>query len=520
METIMSAQTGPTAGRPRLRRTALLAATLLLAAAVAPLPRPALGQDAVPASLTLDDALRLAIRNNPRLQAARNDIAVADWNLNAAYGSWLPSASLSSSLSWQGAGEQRFGSITADQLGFQDQPSFLFSSYNAGISYALSGRTLMAPGQATRNRDATRAQVRSEEAVLRFNVTRAYLEVLRQGEGLGLAEQELERARFNLRLAQGRQEVGSGNAIDVQQAEVGVGRAEVALLQARTGVGTSRIQLLQQLGVTLAAEPALTTTFAVTEPEWTADDLYDMALGANPNLQALRAQEEASRYGVSMARSSYFPSLSLSAGISGFTRQASSTAGQEAQAIAAGEAQIAQCTTLNNLLSLLPAAPPPQDCSLLATPQSALDEIRSQNDQFPFNFTGQPPSVGLTVSIPVFQGLSRQRELEAARAQLNDTRFLVREQELALRADIESRIAIVRTAYESALIEERNQALADEQLRLAQEQYRLGLSNFIALVEAETVKAQADRERVLSIFTYHDAVADLEAVVGTPLRAP
>ena len=96
----------------------------------------------------------------------------------------------------------------------------------------------------------------------------------------------------------------------------------------------------------------------------------------------------------------------------------------------------------------------------------------------------------------------------------------MREQELALRADIESRIAIVQTSYESALIEQRNQALADEQLRLAQEQYRLGLSNFIALVEAETVKAQADRARVLSIFTYHDAVADLEAVVGTPLRNP
>lgn len=481
---------------------------------------PTAGQDAVPMSLTLEEALRLAVRNNPRLQAVRNDVAVADWNLNAAYGSWIPSASVSSSISWQGAGEQRFGSITADQLGFQDQPSFLFSSYNAGISYSLSGRTLMAPGQARRNRDATRAQVGSEEAVLRLNVTKAYLEVLRQIEGLSLAEQELERARFNLRLARGRQEVGSGNVIDVQQAEVSVGRAEIVLIQARTGVRTSRIRLLQHVGVTLAAEPALATAFAVTEPLWTADDLYETAIAANPSLQALRAQEEASRYGVDIARSAYFPTLSLSAGISGFTRQASSTAGQEAQAIAAGVARVQQCRTLNELISQLPDPPPLQECSLLATPESALEEIRAQNDAFPFNFTTQPASLGLTVSIPVFQGLGRRRELESARAQLNDSRFQIREQELALRADIESRVAIVQTAYESALIEERNQVLADEQLRLAQEQYRLGLSNFIALVEAETVKAQADRERVLSVFTYHDAVADLEAVVGTPLRNP
>lgn len=482
---------------------------------------PQLGaQERLAASLTLEEALRVALLNNPGVQAARNDLQVADWNLNSAYGSWLPSASLNSSVSWQGAGEQRFGSITADQLGFQDQPSFLFSSYNAGLSFSMDGRKLMAPGQARRSRDATRARIHSTEAALRLNVTRAYLEVLRQGEGLTLAEQELERARINLRLAQGRQEVGSGNAIDVRQAEVNVGRAEVTLIQARTGVQTSRIRLLQQIGVDLDAQPTLATAFSVTRPEWTPEQLYQVAIGNNPDLQAMRAQEEASRYDVSIARSSYFPSVSMSAGWSGFTRQASTTAGQEAQAIAAGQARVQQCLALNDLVSLLPNPPTPQDCSLLATPESALEAIRAENQAFPFNFTTQPPSVGLTVSIPIFQGLGRQRELETARAQLNDNRFLIREQELALRADIESSVALVRTAYESALIEERNQALADEQLRLAQERYRLGFSNFIDLVEAETVKARADRERIVAIFTYHDAVADLEAVVGMPLRNP
>lgn len=484
------------------------------------LPLPAAAQAPVPASLSLPEALQIALRSNPGVQAARNDVAVANWNLNSAYGALLPSASISSGVTWQGAGEQRFGSITADQLGFQDQPSFLISSYNAGVNFSLSGRSLMAPGQARRNRDATRAQVRTTEAALRLNVTRAYLEVLRQVEGLSLAEQELARAQLNLNLARGRMEVGSGNAIDVQQAEVGVGRAEITLLQSGTGVRNAQVRLLQNLGVDLNAEPSLTTSFAVTEPIWTVDELYEMAVLQNPNLQALRAGEESARYGVRMAWSSYLPSVSLSAGFSGFTRRASSTAGQEAAAIAAGNAAVAQCMFLNDLISRLPDPPPLQNCSLLATPPSAIDAIRDANRDFPFNFTTQPPSASLSISLPVFQGLGRQREVESARALLNDNRFQIREQELALRADIESRVAIVRTAYETALIEERNQDLADVQLRLAQERYREGLSNFIDLAEAETVKARADRERVFSIFTYHDAIADLEAVVGTPLRNP
>jgi len=40
------------------------------------------------------------------------------------------------------------------------------------------------------------------------------------------------------------------------------------------------------------------------------------------------------------------------------------------------------------------------------------------------------------------------------------------------------------------------------------------------LVEAETVKAGADRDRVGAIFAYHDALASLESVVGISLRTP
>ena len=41
----------------------------------------------------------------------------------------------------------------------------------------------------------------------------------------------------------------------------------------------------------------------------------------------------------------------------------------------------------------------------------------------------------------------------------------------------------------------------------------------VEMVEAETVKAQADRDRVAAIFAYHDALSSLEAIVGTSLRS-
>ncbi len=474
----------------------------------------------MPESLALDEAVEIALRNSPDVLARRNDVRVADWDVRAAYGDWVPSASASSSFSWRGSGEERFGTITANQLGVTGQPSYLTSSYSLGLSFSVSGRKLFATGQAKRNREAVQARVAAAENALRRDVAKAYLSVLREIEGRAVSEQELEGAELNLRLAEGRLEVGSGDAIEVAQAEVNVGRARITLLRAQAQVRNTRLRLLQLMGVPLDAEPALVTAFTVEEPSWTATGLISLAMSGSPDVKAARASEESARYDVRNARSSYFPTLSISTGFSGFAQQASSTASQEARAIAAGEAAVRNCAAQNDLFSRLTPPLPPRDCSGLATPESVLQAIRAGNDAFPFDFTRSPPSVGLSISVPVFQGLSRQRGVEAARAALSDSRYQLRQQELALQADVEVQLELVRTSFATAVLEERNQTLADDQLRRARERYRLGLSDFLELSEAVTVKARADRERIFSVFVYHEAIADLEATVGAPLRNP
>ncbi len=503
------------ASAARLALTPLAAACALTAA-----PLGLAGQERVPGSLSLAEALEVAFRNNPNILAQRNDVGVADWNVRSAYGDWIPSASASSSVSWRGSGEERFGTITANQLGVTGQPSYLTSSYNLGLSFSVSGQKLFATGQAKRNRDAVQARVVAAENSLRRDVTKAYLAVLREIEARAVAEQELENAELNLRLAEGRMEVGSGNAIDVRQAEVNVGRARVTLLRSQAQVRTTRLRLLVVVGADLGAEPELETTFALAEPMWVAAELVELALAGNPDIRAAVADVASARYDVRSARSAYFPSLSISTGFSGFAQQASSTASQEARAVAAGEAAMRNCQAQNDLFSRLARPLPPRDCSGLGTPESVLAAIRAGNDAFPFDFTRSPPSVGMSISIPVFQGLSRQRGVESARAALSDSRHRRVQQELATRANVEAELELVRTSYATALIEEQNQSLADDQLRLARERYRLGFSNFLELAEAQTAKARADRERIYSVFAYHDAVADLEATVGAPLRTP
>lgn len=487
-------------------------AAMLAAVAVTPAPA-----QAPPATLSLEEALALARRHNPGFQAQRNDEAVADWNVRSAYGALLPTAALSSALQYQGAGVLRFGSLSTGDFGLGRLPPYYVSWYSAGLTLDLSGAKLLAPGQARVQREATRAQIQSAAANLQYLVTQNYLNVLRAQESERLAAQELERARQNLRLAEARLSVGAATPLEVKQAEVVVGRAEVALLQAKNAVRTAGLRLVQQLGIEFEDQIQLTTRFRVFEPAWTDAELYQRALEANPALAALRASRRAADYSVRMARSAYLPSLSLQAGLSGFAREAGDTDYLLGQAQASAIARIQQCQALNEILRRLADPLPGDDCTRFQFTDADRRRIIAANDQFPFDFTRQPASLTLAVSLPVFTGFSRQREVEAARAAQDDARHRLRELELQLRADVAAGLAAVRTAYQAARLEERNQLVANEQLRLAQERYRLGAASFLELVEAETLKAGADRAYLDAVYSFHDALASLEAVVGTRL---
>lgn len=493
------------------RRVGVLSACVLL-------PSWAHAQEPVPERLTLEQALDIAHRNSPMLLRAQNDENIADWDVRQAYGQLLPSANASGRVTWQGSGEQQFGNLTAGDLGFGNQPSYYISSYDVGVSYSLDWATLRGPARAKAERRATLARIDVAGSELTAAVTRAWVEALRRNELRATADQQLENARINLRLAEGQLAVGTVTPIDVGQAEIQVGRAEVQVLQAQNAVETSRMRLLQNMGLRVDQQVTLVADLDLYEPPWDFEALRSLATRQSPTLQASQRVRESADLGVSAARSAYFPTLSVSTGWGGFAREASNPDFLVAQAQAQTAANISRCVSTNDLYSRLADPLPPIDCSELVLTDQQRRAILESNDQFPFGFQRSSPSVSLGLSIPIFQGLSRQRNLEAARIQRDDAIQDLRERELALEADLRIALADVRTAHQSALLEERNRDLAERQLTLARERYQVGAITFVELMDAQTVLSQAESDRIIAVFAYHDAVTELEALVGASLR--
>jgi outer membrane protein len=472
-------------------------------------------------TLSLEEALLRAERGNPSLRMSRNEEASARWDLRAARGALFPSLSSGFGLSWEGAGQQRFGGLTAGDLGITQTPSYYFSSYTLGFSLGISGASVLEPRRAEASLEATRAWIGSSEAALRLDVSRAYLDVLRSDEGVRLARSELSRAEANLNLAAARTAVGAATTLEERQAEVAVGRARVNLVREEGEARNSRIRLFQLMG----EEPRgrdlrLTSSFSLDPVTLGEDELYARSLEMNPELAALEAQEEAASLGLSSARSSYLPSLNIQGGWSGFTRRTSSDQFLLDQARRGAESQIAQCQFQNEIFSRLTDPLPPLDCGAFEFGPGDRDAVLASNRAFPFDFTRQPPSVSLALSFPIFQGFQRQRQVEAARVARSNARLQVEERRLALRSEIARGLVTLRTAYQAAQLEEANVAVAEEQLVLAREQFREGMVDFLQLADAEAVKARADREYLAAVFAYHEARATLAAVVGIPFREP
>jgi outer membrane protein len=488
---------------------------LLLSVGLGVWPAVALCQRPVPANLSLADAITLARVNNPAYRQTIHDRAPAAWGVRNAYASLLiPTVTASGGIGYAGRGQQRF--LTSN---FSQSVSTWSSSYTFALDWTLSGQTLSQPGLKHAQLVAADADVAGAETNLVTAVTTQYLTVLQARDNADVARQQLEHDVEFLKLAQARYDVGRASLIDVRQAQVARGNAEVVLLRARTSVDVEKLRLFQQIGLTAPVDiqsVQLTDTFAVQAPTWKLNDLLTMAEQQNPALKALRARESAAGWGVKAATGSWGPAVSLAAGWSGFTQKLSDINPTIAGIRASAANDSIACAYENT--AWLNAGQTPLNCSLLTNTAAEEQMIRAANTQYPFHFTPQPFQARLTVSIPLWGNFQQPLQVSQAKAQQQDLQESVRARGLQVQTDVSQAYLTLQTAYRTTAIQDTNRAAARDVLQLATERYRVGSGTFFELLDAQVAALRAETDYVNAVFDYHKALAALEAAVGRPLR--
>jgi outer membrane protein len=307
------------------------------------------------------------------------------------------------------------------------------------------------------------------------------------------------------------------------------GTSDVALLRAVLAENEAKLDLLRRMGVDPPAaidRIVLTDSFPVTPPNLQLDSLLALAETHNPVLRSVRAREHAAGVGVRAAKADFLPSLSVQAGWSGFTQQFTNENVLLGQTLVDAQGQAADCQYNNAVRSALGLGGEVGNCfaafglvdggGALADPVA--QQIRNQNSVFPFRYTGQPFRASLVLSLPVFTGFGRSLRLSQARAQQDDADEEVRARRLLVRSDVQARHLGLQTAFQAIAVQASSRDAARDQLRLAQDRYRLGAGTALELSDAQNAVQRAEGDYVNAVYDYHKAMAALEAAVGRSLR--
>lgn len=483
-------------------------------------------------SLTLEQAMQQARRSSPTYLQVLNDGGPAQWGVRNAYANLLPSFDVSSSMSYTGSGASTFGGSTFNQ----SSPS-LSSGYSLSFNWQLSGQELAATGQQKANRKAVDADITNAGEQLRNDIAFQYLTALQAVAQTEVARQSVQRNGDFLTLARARYTVGQNTMLDVRQAEVTKGQADVALLRAQQTENEAKLELFRRMGVSIPAQPevvALSDSFPVTQPQFDVQQLLAMAREENPSIKAGRAREHAASWATKSAKSRFLPTVSVSAAIQGFTQEFTNESLILNQRLGGALSTAENCRFQNAIISNLPSGQLPgfpeggiiPDCNAFANLDATgttLDptfrnDLLNGNNVFPFSFTKQPFQARLSISLPIFDGFGRNLQVAQARAAEDDLAESLRAQQLVVETNVSARFYGVQNAFQTIQVQEQNRQSAREQLRLAQDRYRLGAGSSLEVSDAQNNVARAEGDYVNAVYEYHKAIALLEFAVGRPLR--
>jgi len=437
--------------RQQVRARRLAAVLALAAAGVAAGMLSAAESPAL--SLTLAQALRTALEQNPEVHRALLAVAQSQEDRRTAAAALMPAVEADA----QG---QRARINLDTELGSATPGGPMIAGpYSWGIaniqaSVPLLDLSLWSRWKAARHEQRTaEARARETREAIIALVVGQYLLVQRSAEAVTAAKSRVELAQALDQLAQDQQKHGLGTRLDTLRAQVQVRNEQQRLIQADTQLQTARYGLARLLNL----EPdtrvdAADRLEAPALPGYSFTDAYQAGLRQRPELATLEAREQAQAELKDTARNLALPSVVAmgSYGSSGLV----------------SHPWVPTWTlTLGVRVPLFTAG---RISAQTARAQEELDRIQEER-----------------------RGLQAQMSMEVKNAQ----------------AEMEAERDEVEVAAQA-------QALAEEALQQARDRFEAGVSNNIEVIQAQDELARAADNRINALYRLNQSRADLARAMG------
>jgi outer membrane protein TolC len=119
-----------------------------------------------------------------------------------------------------------------------------------------------------------------------------------------------------------------------------------------------------------------------------------------------------------------------------------------------------------------------------------------------------------TLSVPVFEEFALRGQAEEAQAQLDTAQAQLNDKQAQVEADVRDALLDIDAAQKQVEVAQSSVDLANEALKEAQERYANGVSDNLAVSEAQQSVAQADNQYVASLYQHNVAKLSLARALG------
>lgn len=387
--------------------------------------------------VTFDEAMRIALQQNTALKQAQNAAASAEVGVSEARMQFVPD------LRFNTSGAKNYGRNFSQTEGtIIDETS---TSINLGVSSGVTlfngfANTATLRGAKLSHHASKLDLGRARETVV-FTVASNFLALIQQQEQLRVQRESLAADSALLQQVQTYVNAGARTVADLYQQQATVANAQLAVVQAERAEALARVDLMDTLQLDPAGvydfQPPADSELGSSAELPALDEMLSLAFKRRVDIAAEEARVSAAEQQTRVARSGYWPDLSLSAGYSsGYTSVSPFDFGDQ------------------------------------------LDQRRGG-------------SVGLSLSLPLFDRRStanaaRRAELRAQseRITLDDLRQNVGLQVRRVQLDY-------RSAREQLTAAESQQKSADLALQFTQQRYQAGAATLVELSQSRAAQVQA-----------------------------
>jgi len=416
--------------------------------------------------VTLEEAQRNAVQNQPQIHQARAATAAAVGRFWEARSGYLPQVvgnALLERTNTPSSGAS-LGTTTGPMTSPMSASSYPFHNLvSAGVTatqliydFGVTSEKWRAANRATESLEATE-KASINQALL--TVRSAFFTARADKALVKVAEDTLANELKHLAQVAGNVGVGVSPEIDLATERTVVANDRLALIQAQNNYDVARVQLSVAMGVgSSTAYDVADEGFPVIDGEdASTDQLVARAFADRPELLSLEKQREYDKLTVRSLQGAYGPSLSAIGGL-------------------------------------------------------------SVADAWGGVSTGAVPTayVGASLVWPLFQGGLTTGQVKEAQGNLGVAEAQLEQERLQVRLDVEQARLALRT-YKVAI------ATADEaltnaryQLKLAEKRYAAGVGNIIELGDAQVAVTSASTQRVQADYNLATARAQLLTALGRP----